>query len=61
MKKDVGMRIGLDRELRDEFLAARQIQDRPVAQVIWKFMRDYVRKNAEPSGVKSKVWDKQTG
>jgi hypothetical protein len=45
MKKDAGMRIRIERELRDEFLAACQIQDRPAAQVIREFMRDYIRKN----------------
>lgn len=42
MKKDVGMRIRIERELRDEFLAACQVQDRPAAQVIREFMRTYV-------------------
>ena len=49
MRKDVGMRIRLDRELRDHFLAICQRQDRPAAQVIRDFMRDHVRKNAKAS------------
>ena len=42
MEKDVGFRIRLDRELREEFLAACRVQDRPAAQVLREFMRDYV-------------------
>lgn len=49
MKKDVGMRIRIERELRDDFLAACQVKDRPAAQVIREFMRDYIRKNGTSS------------
>lgn len=45
-KKDAGMRIRIERELRDEFLAACQVLDRPAAQVIREFMRDFVRRNS---------------
>jgi len=48
-KKDAGMRIRIERELRDEFLAACQDQDRPAAQVLREFMRDYVRNSAASS------------
>lgn len=51
MNKDVGMRIRLDRELRDEFVAACKIQDRPAAQVLREFMREYVRKNEASADV----------
>lgn len=61
MRKDVGMRIRLDRSLRDEFLAACQSQDRPAAQVMREFMRNYVRKIAESSGVKAKARKSETG
>lgn len=44
-KKDVGMRIRLDRELRDEFVSVCQNQDKPAAQIIRDFMRAYVRKH----------------
>jgi len=42
MKKDVGMRVRVNRELRDEFLVACQADDKPAAQVIREFMRAYV-------------------
>lgn len=42
MKKDVGMRVRLDRALRDEFLEACRFNDKPAAQVIREFMRTYV-------------------
>lgn len=52
-KKDAGMRIRVERELRGEFLAACQDQDRPAAQVLREFMRDYVRNNAASSDTNS--------
>lgn len=44
-EKDAGMRIRVERELRDEFLEACREQDRPAAQVIRAFMRKYVRQS----------------
>lgn len=41
-EKDAGMRIRVERKLRDEFLEACREQDRPAAQVIREFMRDYI-------------------
>lgn len=46
--KDVGLRIRVQRELREQFLAACREQDRPAAQVLREFMRDYVRGNLPP-------------
>lgn len=40
--KDVGLRIRVQRELRDDFLAACRAQDKPAAQVLREFMRGYV-------------------
>jgi hypothetical protein len=40
--KDVGLRIRVERTLRDEFLEACRAQDRPAAQIIREFMRSYV-------------------
>jgi hypothetical protein len=40
--KDAGLRIRVERELRDEFLEICRAQDRPAAQVIREFMRRYV-------------------
>ncbi len=41
-EKDAGMRIRVERELRDEFLKMCREQDRPAAQVIREFMREYI-------------------
>lgn len=41
-EKDAGMRIRIERELRDEFLKMCREQDRPAAQVIREFMRKYI-------------------
>jgi hypothetical protein len=44
--KDVGLRVRVERELRDDFLEACRAHDRPAAQVIREFMRDYVVRQA---------------
>lgn len=49
MKKDVGMRVRVSRELRDEFVIACQADDKPAAQVIREFMRAYVESHPVPS------------
>jgi hypothetical protein len=43
--KDVGFRIRVQRDLREQFLAVCQAQDKPAAQVLREFMRAYVRKH----------------
>lgn len=40
--KDVGLRIRVQRQLRDEFLQICHAQDKPAAQVLREFMREYV-------------------
>lgn len=40
--KDSGLRVRVEKALRDEFLEACHAQDRPAAQVIREFMRNYV-------------------
>lgn len=42
MMKDSGLRIRVERELREKFLEMCRAQDRPAAQVIREFMRAYV-------------------
>ena len=42
MDKDVGFRIRVQRELREQFLEVCRAQDKPAAQVIREFMREYV-------------------
>ena len=45
MNKDTGMRIRVERELREEFLDICRAEDRPAAQVLREFMRNYVQKH----------------
>lgn len=45
--KDAGLRIRVQRELRESFIEACKAQDKPAAQVLREFMRDYVAKRAE--------------
>lgn len=40
--KDSGLRIRVQRELREQFLAVCRAQDKPAAQVLREFMRAYV-------------------
>jgi hypothetical protein len=40
--KDVGLRIRIQRSLREEFLRVCKAQDKSAAQVIREFMRNYV-------------------
>lgn len=46
--KDSGLRIRVERELRDRFLETCREQDRPAAQIIREFMRDFIQQH-EPS------------
>lgn len=43
--KDSGLRIRVELALREAFLGACRSQDRPAAQVIREFMRDYVARH----------------
>ena len=40
--KDVGLRIRVQRDLREKFLEVCRAQDKPAAQVLREFMREYV-------------------
>lgn len=42
IQKDVGLRIRIDRKLRERFLGVCRAQDKPAAQVLREFMRNYV-------------------
>ncbi|MCP5143076.1 MAG: hypothetical protein H6980_12075 [Gammaproteobacteria bacterium] len=42
MAKSANYRIRVEPELHQEFLAACQAEDRPAAQVLREFMKDYV-------------------
>jgi len=46
--KDSGLRIRIERELREKFLATCREQDRPAAQVLREFMRAFVANNENP-------------
>ncbi|MEJ2375540.1 MAG: hypothetical protein P8Y71_08990 [Pseudolabrys sp.] len=50
--KDVGLRIRVQKELRERFLEACRAQDKPAAQVLREFMRAYVQDNPAPSNDK---------
>jgi hypothetical protein len=52
--KDSGLRIRIERELREKFLATCREQDRPAAQVIREFMRAYVNQNETGQKAKRK-------
>jgi hypothetical protein len=43
--KDSGLRIRVERPLREAFLDACRMEDRPAAQVIREFMRNYVARH----------------
>ena len=45
--KDVGLRIRVQKELREQFLEACREQDKPAAQVLREFMRAYIRDNSD--------------
>ena len=45
--KDVGLRIRIDRHLREAFLTACKAEDKPAAQVLREFMREYVQSHTQ--------------
>ena len=47
--KDAGLRIRIDRELREAFVAACRAHDKPAAQVLREFMRNYIQAMARAS------------
>jgi hypothetical protein len=51
MTKDCGLRIRVQRDLRDKFLEVCRTQDKPAAQVIREFMRDYVAHQGRSAGL----------
>jgi hypothetical protein len=52
--KDSGLRIRIERALREKFLETCREQDRPAAQVIREFMRAYINENEKDNGAKPK-------
>lgn len=51
-KKDAGLRIRVERDLRDDFVEVCQRQGIPAAQVLREFMRAYVSDDAHPPAVR---------
>jgi hypothetical protein len=47
--KDVGLRIRVQRDLRERFLEVCRAQDKPAAQVLREFMRNYVAAHNDQS------------
>lgn len=47
--KDTGLRIRIERELREKFLTTCRELDRPAAQVLREFMREFVAANQNTS------------
>jgi len=43
--KDVGLRLRVERELREEFVETCQAEGRAAAQVLREYMREYVARN----------------
>lgn len=58
MKKDSGLRIRVERELRDQFLALCREHDRPAAQVIREFMRAYLQQHQASNDLATQPPDK---
>lgn len=48
--KDAGLRIRVQRHLREQFLEACRAQDKPAAQVLREFMREFVAMHVVASG-----------
>lgn len=51
MNKDSGLRIRIERELREKFLETCRSQDRPAAQVLREFMREYIEEHETANDV----------
>ena len=47
--KDSGLRIRVERELRERFLEICRQKDRPAAQVIREFMREFIAAHEAPN------------
>jgi hypothetical protein len=43
--KDAGLRLRVERELRDEFVETCRLEGKPAAQVLREYMRVYVARN----------------
>ena len=59
--KDTGVRIRVEKRLRDEFLETCRRQDKPAAQVLREFMREYVAEHGDEAGPRRKTPDTPEG
>jgi hypothetical protein len=59
--KDSGLRIRIERQLREKFLAACRDRDRPAAQVLRDFMREFIASNGSRVGLAHPTAAKRTG
>ena len=59
MGKDAGFRIRVERDLRDKFIEVCRAQDRPAAQVIRDFMRQYIKNTAVANDTNATEKDKE--
>lgn len=49
--KDAGLRIRVQRDLREQFFEVCRAQDKPAAEVFREFMREYIQEqNSEDAG-----------
>lgn len=58
-RKDTGFRIRVESGLRQRFLLVCRAQDRPAAQVLRQFMRDYIEENW--TSVQGSLFDVEEG
>lgn len=58
-RKDVAFKIRVEETLRREFVDTCQREDRPAAQVIREFMREYVERRRE--AVQRNLFDDEAG
>jgi hypothetical protein len=49
--KDVGLRIRVQRDLREQFVNACRMEDKPASQVLREFMRDYAADRRKESAL----------
>lgn len=54
MGKDAGFRIRVERDLREQFVEICRAQDRPAAQVIRDFMRQYIAEHSKEIDMRKK-------
>lgn len=59
--KDAGLRIRIDRDLRDAFQKVCRAEDKPAAQVIRELMRDYISRASQGEALNVPERDQRGG